>query len=177
MKALLLIFLLACGHVVTAQDSKAAQAFVGCYELEVEGWQRLLGSDVPRRFELKEDFEAKDLDTKQRWGFASFWNVKNGKTEILWSTGFVGWHLLLSKSGTDLRGTADCFTDFGFHSHRTVVAHPVDCKALARRSQLDWLLSPRTPWPLFWILMVLGLALFFAARRLKNKRLRSILVF
>src|SRR5208337_823587 len=97
MKALFLIFLLTCGHVVTAQDSKAAQAFAGCYELEVEGWQGLLGSDVPRRFELKENFEARDLDTKELWHFASFWNVKDGKVEILWSTGFVGWQLLLSK--------------------------------------------------------------------------------
>jgi len=38
MKVLVLVFLLACGHVGIAEDRKAAQAFAGCYELNVKGW-------------------------------------------------------------------------------------------------------------------------------------------
>jgi len=177
MKGLFLIFLLTCGIVVTAQDSKATQAVAGCYELETEGWRGWLFRfpGPPRRFELTEDFEAKDLDTKQRWVLASFWRVTDkGKVVIAWSTGFVGWSILLSKSGTDLRGTADYYTDIDSGTTRhpePVVAHPVDCKALAKRSRLDW--EPFTP--LFGILMVMFVALLFAARRSKNKLLRVFL--
>jgi len=178
MKGLFLIFLLTCGIVVTAQDNKATRAVAGCYELEVGGWRGWLfkfHGNLPRWFELKEDFAAKDLDTKQRWVLASFWRVTDkGKIVIAWSTGFAGWSILLSRSGTDLRGTADYYTDIDSGTTRhpvPVVAHPVDCKALPKRSRLDW--EPFTP--LFGILVALFVALLFAAHRLKNKLLRVLL--
>jgi hypothetical protein len=149
MKALFLIFLLTCGHVVTAQDSKAAQAFAGCYELEVEGWQgwrlfRPSADDVlPKRFELttrpiEEGFAVRNLDSKVRSNLPlSSWNVKDkGKIEIVWSTGYVGWNIQLSGSGTNLRGTADYFTDAGpsaFSVRHKVLIHAVDCKNWASR--------------------------------------------
>jgi hypothetical protein len=188
MKVLFLIFLLTCGHVVTAQDSKAVQAFAGCYELRVGGWRPFILNFPPRRFQLttrpvKSGFEAMDLDSKGRWeqpwdSTLTAWNVTSeGKVEIVWSTGFVGWNILLSRpSGANLRGTANYFTDTDTKPSRavTVVAHSVDCKVLAKRGQLDWLLSPPFS-PLFWILAVLFFALLFAASRFKNKLLRVFL--
>src|SRR5664279_3857460 len=176
MKGLFLIFLLMCGHVVTAQDSKAAQTFTGCYELEVEGWRgRLLKyPNLPRWFELEEGSPPRNLDSNVRSKLPlSSWNVKDGKVEIVWSTGLVGWDFQLSASGTDLRDTADSFTDIAPHqpSVVTVVAHSVDCKVLPKRGRLDWL--PFSP--LFWILVVLFLAWLFAASRLRNKLLRVFL--
>ncbi len=106
------------------------------------------------------------------------WNVTDeGKVEIAWSTGFVGWVILLSKSGANLRGTAHYFTDTDDPNKPsrpvTVVAHSVDCETLARR-RFNWnsLLTP--PFSLLW-LVVLFLALLFAASRLKNKFLRVFL--
>lgn len=185
MKGLFLIFLLTCGYIAAAQDSKAAQAFAGCYELRVEGWRSFILDSPPRRFQLttrpvESGFEARDLDSKRWEGSTTLtaWNVTDeGKVEIGWSTGFVGWDILLSKSGANLRGTAHYFTDTDDLNKPsrplTVVAHSVDCETLARR-RFNWdsLLTP--PFSLVW-LVVLFLALLFAASRLRNKLLRVFL--
>ena len=58
----------------------------------------------------------------------SFWNLKgDGKIEIVWSTGFVGWKIRLSR---DLRGMAEFFTDTDLQPSGdvTVVIHAADCK-------------------------------------------------
>jgi hypothetical protein len=96
-----------------------------------------------------------------------------------WSTGFVGWDILLSKSGANLRGTTHYFTDTDDPNKPsgplTVVAHSVDCETLARR-RFNWnsLLTP--PFSLLW-LIVLFLLLLLAASRLKNKLLRALLLW
>jgi hypothetical protein len=148
MKAVFLIFLLTCGRVVTARDSKAAQGFAGCYALEVEGWQgwRLFrpsaDDDLPRRFELttrpiEKGFAVRNFDLKVRSDLPlSFWNMKDeGKIEIVWSTGYVGWNMQLSGSSANLRGTADYFTDApsALPVRHKVIIHAVDCKTWASR--------------------------------------------
>lgn len=181
MKGLFLIFLFTCGYIAAAQDSKAAQAFAGCYELRVEGWRSVITSSPPRRFQLttrpaESGFEARDLDSKEHWNLQlTAWNVTDeGKVEIGWSTGFVGWGILLSKSGSNLRGTAHYFTDTDDPNKPsrpvTVVAHSVDCETLARR-RFNWNSLWTPPFSLLW-LVVLFLALLFAASRLQNKLLR-----
>jgi hypothetical protein len=140
MKAVFLIFLFACGHAATAQGSKSAQAIAGCYELRAEGLHlfRSYADDfLPTRFQLttrtiKDGFAVRNLDSNVHWDLPlSSWTVSDaGKLGIVWSTGFVGWNIQLSKSGTNLRGTAQFFTDTppDWNHPVSVVAHPVDCK-------------------------------------------------
>ena len=139
MKVLLLVFLLTCGRVGIAQDSKAAQAFAGCYELRVKGWHPFTSFDLlPTRFQLttrpiERGFAVKSFDASVRKELPlSSWNLKDdGKIEIIWSTGFVGWEIRLSR---DLRGTARSFADVDPQPSGdvTVVIRAVDCRGFEK---------------------------------------------
>jgi hypothetical protein len=127
-KRLALMFLVAYGQVGLAQDRGAAQAFVGCYELRIEGTPRLdYGNQfLPKRFELKTQrsnggFATKNLDSRVRWDLSlSAWHLNDdGSLTLNWSTGYVGWVIQLNRSRTDdLSGTARFWTDTG-SEHRT----------------------------------------------------------
>jgi hypothetical protein len=135
MKTVFLIFLLAIGHFEDAQDSKEPQALAGCYELKVKGWHPFTSLDLlPTRFQLttraaNHGFLVRNIDARVREELPlSFWNVKgDGKIEIVWSTGFVGWKIRLNG---DLRGMAGFFTDTPPQPSGdvAVVIHAVDCK-------------------------------------------------
>ena len=143
MKAVFLAFLFT-WLAATAQDSKTAHTFTGCYELKPAGWLssvRLYHDEyLPRRFQLtmrhiNNGLEVKNLDSNVRQDLRlSAWNVKDErKVEIVWSTGFVGWSIQLSGSDADFRGTAQFFTDTDTQpsSPITIVTHAVNCKGLA----------------------------------------------
>jgi hypothetical protein len=128
--------LLAVVHFAGAQDSKAPQALAGCYELKVKGWHPFTSFDLlPTRFQLttravNHGFAVRNFDASVREELPlSFWNLKgDGKIEIVWSTGFVGWKIRLSR---DLRGMAGFFTDTDLQPSgdvTDVVIHSADCK-------------------------------------------------
>jgi len=138
MKCLVLILLAMFGQVGVAQDRGAAQAFVGCYELKVEGRPRNdYGNQLlPNRFELKTErvyggFAAKNLDLRIHGDFLfSHWNVEDdGSLALGWSTGYVGWAIQLYRSGVDdFYGTARFWTDTGSkHPALRVVVRTAKC--------------------------------------------------
>jgi hypothetical protein len=101
----------------------------------VKGWHPLTRFDLlPSRFQLTtramgRGFAVKNFDARVREKLPlSSWNLKDdGKIQIIWSTGFVGWEILISR---DLRGMAGFFTDTNPQpsSDVAVVIHAVDCK-------------------------------------------------
>lgn len=143
MRHLFLVLLVACAHAAIAQDGHAIQKLVGCYELRVEGPQRVLtnygNQFLPKRFQLEAErgvlqgFYAKNLDSRVRWNlFLSSWQVKDdGNVVIVWSTGYVGWNIQLKPSGAGFRGDAFFFTDTGSDSRPIrVLMRPANCKDL-----------------------------------------------
>jgi hypothetical protein len=146
MRALFLVVFLMGGHLALGQGGTSTKLFAGCYELHFEGWHPIIASSsmndfLPKRFQLTTQpfkpkwFVARNLDAKVREGLPlSSWNVKDdGRLEIVWSTGFVGWDIELGGSGANLRGTARYFTDTDPHPSDPikVAAHSVGCKDLA----------------------------------------------
>jgi hypothetical protein len=146
-----LMLLFMAGHVVTAQDGTlakslmVAKAFAGCYELRVP-------SDTPAR-ELPTSFQltmlrdgatregptfiAQNLGPKAQYSISS-WKANSDDTiSVSWSTGYVGYRLLLSGSRDELHGTARYWTDTGpgrgaNRNPVTVRAQRVACKDPAK---------------------------------------------
>jgi hypothetical protein len=104
---------------------------------------------LPRRFVLtarayahstsaKKNFVPRNLDAKVRWDLPlPSWIAKDdGTLQIIWSTGYVGWDIHLSKSGSELRGRAHYFTDTDSNfpevltpvNSLPVVVHKTECK-------------------------------------------------
>ena len=122
MRILLAILLLSSGQAALAQD-QAVRELVGCYELRVERSKLVFKNYghqfLPKGLELTAvrgplgSFAVRGFDSKIRSDMPfSSWRVNNdGAVELEISTGFVGWHIHLKKSGSDLSGTARFWTD------------------------------------------------------------------
>lgn len=144
MRWLLLALVVMCGQVGLAGDVEATHAFVGCYELRIEGRPRVdYGNQfLPKRFELKAEhafggFAVKNLDSRVRSDLPlSSWHLKDdGSISLVWSTGYVGWQIHLSRSGGDLRGTAHFFTDTGSETRPSrVITRTVRCSDTSDKS-------------------------------------------
>jgi len=122
MKILLAILLVGLGQASLAQD-RVVKELVGCYELRVERSQHVFenyGHEIlPKGVELTAErgalgrFAVRGFTSTARLNLPiSSWSVKDdGTVELEISTGFVGWHIQLKKSGSELRGNARFWTD------------------------------------------------------------------
>ena len=149
MRLLCVGLVFASAHLVMAQENafRKLVEFAGCYELHVPGAHRPNAKKTddyfPRRFQLtmrpstdKHAFVVRTLDPKVEdsslMASMSSWNALDGTLRIVWSTGYVGYDVHLSGSGTELRGTAHYFTDTEpfprTNRDTTVVAERVGCK-------------------------------------------------
>jgi len=148
MRTLSFIVLMAGAHFTFSQTVGSTEAVTGCYELRLLNTLGEAGAErLPRRFVLttrayststKKSFVVRNLDPKVRWDLPlSSWNAKeDGTLQIVWSTGFVGWNIHLSKSGSELRGRAHYFTDTDSNfpevltpaNSLPVVVHKTECK-------------------------------------------------
>ena len=125
-RACLVLFFVS-AHLALAQENTLLRsfAFVGCYELHTPtsdsaSAKRKKGDFLPRRFQLttrpsiEDTFVARNLDSQVRWDLSmlSSWHLNSdGTVHVVWSTGYVGYHIQLGGTGTELRGTARYFTD------------------------------------------------------------------
>ena len=148
MRTLCFIVLMAGAQLSFSQTGASPESVAGCYELRLLHPLGEAGAErLPRRFELttrarssssKKRFVAQNLDPKVRWDLSlSSWVAKDdGTVQIVWSTGFVGWDIQLSKSGSELRGRTHYFTDTDSNfpevltpaNSLPVVAHKTECK-------------------------------------------------
>jgi hypothetical protein len=136
MKFLLIILVGAC-QFSFGQD-RDALAFAGCYELQAEGQPTQISNygEFPKRLQLTLEraktrgaLVAKRLDSgvlaSRNWRV-----MRNGSIEIspseVWITN--GWFIQLSRSGSELRGTAQYWTDTGSGRQTGVVGHKVACR-------------------------------------------------
>jgi len=140
MKILLATLLVSIGQAALAQD-QVIKEFAGCYELRVERSKYVLENYghqfLPNGLELTTEHGAlgrlkvRGFDSKTRSDLPlSSWGVKDdGTVELEVSTGFVGWHIKLKRSGSELRGTARFWTDTdsGLGPFQTV-AHKLSCE-------------------------------------------------
>ena len=122
MKIVLAILLITIGKATLAQD-QAIKELVGCYEVRVERSKYVFENYghqfLPKGLELTAvrgalgRFAVRGFDSKIRSDMPlSSWRVNDdGAVELEISTGFVGWHIRLKKSGSDLSGTARFWTD------------------------------------------------------------------
>lgn len=146
MKILLATLLVSLGQVTLAED-QVVKELAGCYELRVERPKYFFENDgrqiLPKGLELTAERGAlgrlavRGFDSKTRSDMPlSSWRVKDdGTVELEVSTGFVGWHIQLKKSDSELRGTARFWTDtdsgFGPDSGLgpfQTVAHKLSCE-------------------------------------------------
>ncbi len=130
------------GPPISMSDSAP---FAGCYELQLGRWWPWgMGEDTqfatpPRGVELRlqrgtEGFEQEGLlirtipsDPAPRR--SSFWlpHGHNG-LDLIWTTGFSGVSLRLTRNGRELRGWAHAFFDFPRPPHVAhVTARPINC--------------------------------------------------
>ncbi len=123
----------------------AAAPFAGCYELNLGRWWPWgMGEDTrfatpPSRVELRlqrgrDGFEQNGLlirtipsDPASRR--SSFWLPQgNNGLDLIWTTGFSGVSLRLTRHGKELRGWAHAFFDFPRPPHVAhVTARPINC--------------------------------------------------
>ena len=158
MKILLATLLISLGQAMLAQD-QVVKELAGCYELRVERSKYVSENYghqfLPKGLELTAERAAlgrlavRGFDSKDRSDLPlSSWRVKDdGTVELEVSTGFVGWHIQLKRSGSELRGTARFWTDtdsgFGPDSGLgpfQTVAHKLSCEdasALHRNIRAD----------------------------------------
>jgi len=125
MRCLCFIVLVLGALLASAQSSAPPESFAGCYELRVPGWHLLSETNgrLPRQFRLTKRpfvtspsrrFAAENQDSRIRWKLSglSSWTVKDdGMLQIVWSTGFVGYDIRLSRSEDEFVGRAHFFTD------------------------------------------------------------------
>src|SRR5260221_8219266 len=111
MKILLATLLVSLGQAMLAQD-QVVKEFAGCYELRVERSKYVFENYghqfLPKGLELTDVYSVRGFDSKVRSDMPlSSWRVKGDDTvELEVSTGFVGWHIQLKRSGSDLTGAA-----------------------------------------------------------------------
>jgi hypothetical protein len=129
------------------------EQFAGCYVLHAVARHPTMNraEDVlPTRFQLTGDpfpshtdsagkiFVARNLDSKIPWDLSlSSWTVTDdGYLHIIWSTGYVGYGMQLSRSKGSFRGTAHYWTDtdplpldlFTTRNSTAVHVNRVECK-------------------------------------------------
>jgi len=146
MRSLCFVALLVSAPLAIAQSNAPLESLAGCYELRLPWWSLASPKDLPRRFLLttgrpvvcsvdsvKECFVARNLDPKVHWDYStlSSWSAKDdGTLQIVWTTGFVGYDIQLTKSGTEFRGTAHYLTDTppDLRVALTVIVRRAECK-------------------------------------------------
>jgi len=139
MRTAWLLAILLCAQFTPSLDRDPVKLLAGCYELRVLPTRPpdLVKKPLllPRKFQLASEhtksfgFVAKNLDPKVEWDLPiSFWTAKDtDSVQISWGTGYVGYTVLLKRSGETFRGNADYFDDTGGHDSRDVVAKTVNC--------------------------------------------------
>src|SRR5690349_54773 len=104
MKILLATLLVSLGQATLAQD-QVVKDLAGCYELRVErskyAFENYGHQFLPKGFELTDILAVRGFDSIVRSDMPlSSWRMKgDGTVELEMSTGFVGWHIQLKRSG------------------------------------------------------------------------------
>ena len=114
----------------------------GCYVLRIPPGKtrKQIYKDLPRRFRLtllpgdENYFMVQALDTKdrERWPFSSWQMQADDTVNVSWGTGFVGYEVLLTETGSRLQGTAQYYTDDGQkYSELKLDGRRIACPAIA----------------------------------------------
>lgn len=147
MRLLCLFALLTSSFLSSAQDNALVESFAGCYDLRILSSHPARAKKdafLPRRFILttraaypdprnpaKRRFVVRSLDSTVHDQLLSWWSAEDSKAfEMIWSTGYVGYSVSLSKVNDEFRGVARYSTDTDISPSETLtlVARRTGCK-------------------------------------------------